>query len=144
MTFTGAYVLNSKPDEEHHFNFSCFLITIFDQWFLVTAGHVLQDLDPLIESGELAFTGRVLAHYYGDGASHRLPIPFDYASHKRIHVYNEHLDFALIALHFLEVQQLKANGRLPFAFEGRSERPWDEYDGFAIIGFPDEDVDSNV
>ena len=33
---------------------------------------------------------------------------------------------------------------LPFAFEGKPERSWEDYDGFAILGFPFEDVDSDV
>jgi hypothetical protein len=145
VSFTGAYILDGDPHTEHHFNYSGFLVEIHGQWFVMTAGHILQSLDPLIEAGRLAFTGRVLADFYGEGATHFEPIPFDYAAHKRVHAYDEDLiDFALVALNYLEVEQLRANGRMPFTFEGRPERPWEDYDGFAILGFPDEDVTSDV
>ena len=139
-----SFVLDNKPPE-HHFNYSGFLASIYGQWFMITAGHILQELDPAIETGRLVFTGRVLADFYGEGAKHFQPIPFDYASHKRVHAYDKDLiDFALIALSYLDVEQLKANGRMPFTFEGRPERAWEDYDGFAILGFPDEDVTSDV
>jgi len=87
----------------------------------------------------------VLGDFYGEGAEHFKPIPFVYEDHKRVHAFDKDtIDCALIALTYLEEKLLEANGRVPFSFQGQLERPWDEYDGFAILGFPTEDVTSDV
>ncbi len=49
VTFTGSCIV--MPWKKQHFNFSGFLMSIDDHWFMMTTGHILKDLDPLLASG---------------------------------------------------------------------------------------------
>lgn len=144
VSFSGSYYFRSSPHEERLFSYSGFLVEIKGRWYVMTAGHIFHEIDKAMEANELVFTGRVLADNFGQVAKHALPIPFDYEDHDRIHVYRDGLDFALIALTELETRQLEANGRQPFTIDGRPERPWADYDGFAILGFPEENLQSDI
>jgi hypothetical protein len=144
VSFAGAYRSKKDPEKVDPFNYSGFVITVGKQWYIVTAGHILQDLDTALKRGDIEFTERKLVDYYGPNAKFREPIPFDYEAHPRIHVNKDRLDFALILLSDIEVQGLQANGVIPFTFEGKPERPWSEYDRFVLVGFVKEHLRSDV
>jgi hypothetical protein len=144
VAFVGAYRQTQQPHSKYAFAFTGFVIEYGAEWYICTAGHILEELDAALSKNQIEFTGRVLADYFGPHATNRMSIPFDYEDHKRVHVYNQGLDFALIQLQPLERQLLASNNILPFRFEGRTERPWEQYDGFCVVGFPKEDVKDDL
>ena len=113
VTFTGAYVLRSKPTEEQHFNWSCFLITIDDQWYMTTAGHILDSSTPKSNQGNSRSLGKYL-QITTERVHHTSS-----RSHLSMRITSECMHMTItstspcIALNYLEVEQLKANGRAP-------------------------------
>ena len=57
--------------------FTAFVVSVGAKWWLVTAGHIMRDVKPVIENGEIEVRGRSLADYFGADAKHREPVPFD-------------------------------------------------------------------
>jgi len=141
---------NGKPaadgefgDEQFAF-FTCFVIAIRRKWFLVTAGHITTEWTPGIEKGVaegyLEVTGRSLADYFGTGAAHFDPLPFDFFDQPTIHVFEKDLglDFAIVPVGDLVAKGLEANKILPLPINWERGKKFDDFYGFGIVGFPGE------
>jgi len=97
------------PDPQNCFA-SAFILSINNQWYLATAGHILRDLEERLASGR-----RLVASNLMDGiASGRdlEPIPFDLDPAKYWFEYNENegIDYALLPLREGFVRPLKSVG----------------------------------
>src|SRR6266496_4083031 len=90
-------------------NASCFIISVRDQWFLITAGHVIKDVETAISNGQ------ALGSWYLDdtsslGAVSNISIPFDYPNSYKFWFYDDlGADYALIHIRQYYRRLLEAN-----------------------------------
>jgi hypothetical protein len=119
--------------------YSAFVISIAGRWCLVTAGHVIRDIDALEANGEWKLIRFCLADYFGKNAVIKELTPFDYSVHK-IHIYRDGIDIALIPLSDFFMKSLAANGVDPIPqarWEGYSPPPCN---AFVLLGIPEEET----
>src|SRR6185437_7305086 len=89
------------------------------------------------------FTGRGLVDYFGIGAPHHDPIPYNLDDEQYSHVDNEEegLDFAIIQVSPLLRAQLEANGNVPMTPASWAEPDKYSFESFYRFGFPAESTD---
>lgn len=110
-----------------------------DHWFLVTAGHILQDLDELIDSGKREIVNAHIVDTFAINTVSSVPIPFDYPDSDRFYINDDDLglDCGFIYLEPGIRRLLEANG-----IKALDENVWllhaDSYDSYALLGFPAE------
>jgi len=117
---------------------SGFVMTFGEVWFLVTAGHTLQELDELIARPDVKVVASFIVDSLGSQALHRGSFPFTYDAddEKRRYVYEDGLDFGLIALNPNDRRLLEANGIQTVAIENWINQDIDRCIGFILVGIP--------
>ena len=123
----------------HYENVSGFVISIRDNWFWITAGHVIERIRIAKEKGQL------LGDWHLDdsdalGARFNIPIPFDFDDAFKLFFYDDTLgmDYALIYLSPYYRNLLIRNNIKPL-----NEQAWrigipEDFDFYLLIGLPDE------
>jgi len=118
-----------------------FVVSIKDMWFLVTAGHILKDLQSRLDSGRCISKSRLYAGFGSDPSSE--PIPFNLGDTPQWYVYEDGLDYAVIPLRPAFVNPLVADGIVAL-----NENHWKDYsqeDGeFYLLGFPTQTQDISI
>jgi hypothetical protein len=116
------------------------ILSIRDAWCLVTAGHILKQLDELLEKKKIELDSCALIDSLGPDAVSSLHIPFDYQERPKFYIYDEQagLDFGLIPLSSYYRNLLEGNRILPV-----TERDWQhqdkvEFSHYMMLGFPEE------
>ncbi|MGD2119527.1 MAG: hypothetical protein PVG66_14290 [Chromatiales bacterium] len=142
VEFFHRHVVPIYFDFEKNGEHTCFLITsfvlsVYDQWFLVTAGHCIEDIEKLKTHGYTLRKCRLIDSM-GAGAEHWFPIPFGWDSAAPTKMcYDEAYDYGLIFLDDNIVELLQSNSIIPMA-----EPTWDKEPSkpefYALIGVPDE------
>lgn len=123
--FTDSYVVTA------------FVLSVKEQWFLVTAGHCLQKIDKYKEEG-YSIQKCYLVDSMGVGASHFEPIIFTYDLAKSQYMPDSReMDYGIIPLSSYYQGLLSANNIAPL-----NEEVWrkqsKQSEVFALIGVPDE------
>ncbi len=115
---------------------TCFVLEILGDWFLVTAGHILEDRYAALPHCKNVESS--LFDAWHPRAS-RLPVPFPLLDATHFAFYDKEfgLDIGLIHLEPFYVRQLKANGVKAFD-ETAWKNPPREMIGYALIGLPDQ------
>src|SRR5208337_1625624 len=126
--------------------FSGFIMEVADHWFLVTAGHILRDIEAMLSQGKRAIEQSMLIDFLGTGAKHFQPVPFPLVDAPRYYELDESsgTDYGVIYLRPLIRDNLIANGVLPV-----EERNWRnqenvEFEHFFILGLPTENMVKKV
>jgi hypothetical protein len=121
---------------------SAFVMSFDDKWVLVTAGHILEDLDTLLRSGR-RMTTSVLLDAWSLGAQSTPPIPFMLEHVTKLYRYAPHggLDFGLIGVSPMYRKLLEANGVAPFAAGDWESHRDAEFDVYWMLGIPTEKCD---
>ncbi len=117
---------------------SCFIMAFGDMWFLVTAGHVVEDLNKLIAHPFVKVVDTFLVDSLGLQAAYDNNIPFDYEDSARYYEYHDGLDFALICLGPNHRRLLQANGVEPVGVENWIRQDISRCKGFVLLGIPAE------
>lgn len=121
---------------------SCCLVTSFvmsvhNQWFLMTAGHCIKDIEQNLRAGYAIERCRLIDSV-GIGARHSSPIPFDYLAANPISLcYDETYDYGIIFVDELTKQLLKANGVVALTEEVWEKQP-SHVDQYLLLGIPAE------
>ncbi|HUT58421.1 MAG TPA: hypothetical protein VNA25_11305 [Phycisphaerae bacterium] len=123
------------------FAVSAFVISVCDIWFLVTAGHILRDLDDRIRAGRRIVNSRLIDGFTSEESFP--PIPFTLGDTPQWYVYDDGLDYALIPLRPSFVHQLKAGGVSALGEDAWIDVP-DSVDGYFLLGFPSQAADITV
>lgn len=146
VTIGGSYCIldeNGKPCEEKPFAYTAFIISLKGQWCLVTAGHVLDDIDKAMKSPKCIVGSVVLTDEYGLAPKFRdEPIPFNPLDQPKLWINDEQLglDVALVLLTPHYVSLLKANDLSPAPL-CRDEAPaYSDYSYLGVVGFPEERI----
>lgn len=145
VAMSGAYETldeDQKVIEEKAYNFTGFVIAFKGNWFIVTAGHVLQNFERDARNEKVKITGRVLADYFGSEAKTNQPIPFDILEEPKVFIDDKSLGVDLGIIHLREYYRnlLKANGVIPAPFRQEAITDYSQFYGFSIFGFPEESV----
>lgn len=106
----------------------------------LTAGHIVRELEEVIQAGNLIIHRAVLADTFGWKRVSGHPIPLDLVSAPRFFVDDdkEGLDFGLIALNSNHVRLLAANGIVPIFEENWISQSKASYDAYLMLGVPKE------
>src|SRR5579859_7123924 len=104
VSLAGSYraldAAGLQTGEAMPFVYSGWVIAFGSAWCLVTAGHILAELDEKLILKKIDLTGCVLIDTFGTDAQSTMHIPFVYKTAPRFHVLDAQagLDFGLIAL----------------------------------------------
>lgn len=109
------------------------------RWFYITAGHILSDIHEGINNGGLCVDRASFVDCFGPEAKDPHPIPFDFAALPRHHPDEAAvgLDLGFIELPSLYHSLFAKNGIIPVEEKDWVDQDLSEYQGFFVIGFPE-------
>lgn len=122
---------------------SAFTVLAADELWLLTAGHVFTDRSKRGARG-IGYSKPWICDAWSPAAKHSLPIPFDFFDDSllRFVVNRNGIDFAAIPLSQCElIAKALVQTITPFRGVDWAAGADEEYDGYAVIGFPGELVD---
>ncbi len=115
-----------------------FVMSIADQWFLVTAGHCLKQIADNITIHGYKITNCLLVDSLGIDAKHIEPIPFNYESSHPTHIIDDaNFDYGFMILSPYYRRLLEKNNIQPLDEEVWKRQP-SSVDFYAIIGMANE------
>lgn len=120
---------------------SAFVVSVRDIWFLVTAGHILRDLEGRLQAGR-----RILHSKLIDALASPVsppPIPFTLGETPQSYVCVDGFDYGLIPLRPAFVDPLRAGGVVALAEKAWADIP-DAPDGHFLLGFPSQAIECAV
>ena len=126
----------NKEKENHHYVISTFVISIDDEWFLVTAGHCLREIEN-IKSAGYSLTRTRLIDYGGINAKHSHPIPFDFESSPTAHFGDDKYDYGIIHISTYYRRLMESNNIIALNEEVWEKQP-NKPDFYFLLGVPDQ------
>jgi hypothetical protein len=121
--------------------FSGFVVDVLDEWFYVTAGHILRDIRTALTSGSSFDHWRLDDQTAGNRYSGKaVPYAFDAEAWLVIEDATTGLDYAAVHLRDFYRRQLEAGGVTPIAKTAWSDHVT-EYDHWILMGIPSESVE---
>ncbi|MFC1511818.1 hypothetical protein ACFL5H_01320 [Candidatus Latescibacterota bacterium] len=112
--FVPLCVISEKDNKECTYFASAFVISVEEEWFLVTAGHVAKEINSWLMDPNYIFKKASLCDLGGFNAKHSIPIPFNLTLESFIIFGDENTyDYAVIHLDPLYIRSLEANGIEP-------------------------------
>lgn len=125
-----------KGDDVHNFSITTFVVSIDKDWFLVTAGHCLKDIEYLVKKQGYKFVQCRLVDTNGIYANHQQPIPFDFLDAYQFYL-TDPFDYGIVYLreHYREL--LLVNNIKPLNEETWEKQPVNP-DFYWLLGVPDE------
>lgn len=129
-----------KEQDTQNFVLTAFVLSISDQWFLITAGHCIRCIENLVKDHGYEIARCLLIDSLGSGAVHRELIPFGYQESQPTYLSDGYgFDYGVMVLSPYYKQLLEAN-----KVEALSERVWKEQpakvDFHLLLGIPAEFV----
>ena len=133
MLFTAQEGRDSRQ-----FIVTAFVLSVEDEWFLVTAGHCLRDIETIKTRGA-EITSCALVDTLGEGAEFKYTIPFAYERASPHYLSSDYpeFDYGMIPLSRYYRQLLEANNVQPLSEQVWNKQP-DDFDFFKLIGVPFE------
>jgi hypothetical protein len=125
--------------EERFFSLPGIIMSVRGVWWLVTAGHVIEELEGGLTAGKARLTNCCLAAHFGSKAAAEQTIPFDFQSSSMYHPINNEaagLDFALLPLTEEQRAALAENGIRPVFEENWNQQRVEACEVFALLGAP--------
>jgi hypothetical protein len=120
--------------------FSGFVVEIAGEWFYITAGHILRDIQRAFDTGSTFDIWRLgdqtAGHKFQDTA---VPYAFDIAHWRVLEDESLGLDYAAVHLGGLCRRQLEVGGVVPFSPDSWSDHTV-PHDHWALVGVPSESV----
>ena len=130
------YIHINKGEDNHHYVFSSFVISIDDEWFLVTAGHCLREIEKVKKAGYTITKARFL-DFGGLNAKHFQPIPFDYDSSTTAHLDDDKYDYGIIHITEYYRKLMESNEIIALNEETWEKQPTNP-DFYFLLGIPDQ------
>ena len=127
-------------DKQRFSAFSGTLIQIQNTVFLLTAGHVLRNLEAARANAKVEITSAALADIFGMQRVSDIPIPFDFKNADLLYVdiEEEGLDFGVIPLREYYVGLLAKNGVIALAEQNWIHQSNVNFDAYVMLGLPEE------
>jgi hypothetical protein len=131
-TTTGDRVGRTK------FFTSGFVIEIDGIWLYVTAGHVFQDIQSLMQQHPTRRYRFMLADCFGPVVVSDVPIPIDYDGAPKQHLYDRQsgYDFGFTLINDNSKRLLDANGIVPLNEGNWSHQEGVDFFHYSMVGFP--------
>ena len=135
------YVSFSKDDKVTNSLYTTFVLSVYDQWFLITAGHCVDELQDAWRHGYSVEKARLI-DCMGEGAVHKHSILFDLENAVPIQPFrDDKYDYGLIFVEDHYRSLLEKNGVVPLTEDVWEKQP-DEVDFYLLIGVPAEFSDA--
>ena len=138
------YHPDNRAETERIFSCSAFVVSVKDTWFLITAGHVLKEIQTAKEQGQ-QIQGWFLDNSMSDRATdnHATYFAFDRAEKFFYFDEEEGYDYAFIELDYLTRLNLE------IGITALSEQAWrqslpSKFDEYFLLGVPDESVEQDL
>jgi hypothetical protein len=132
----------TAQNPERKFFTSGFVMVLKDRWLLVTAGHVLEQINQLMRTSPERSYRFILADLFGIHASFSDPIPFEYRKPVCAgHDEDSGLDFAALELNLIERSLLEKNGVMPLYERNWKEQAGVQFTGYGMVGLPYQNMD---
>ena len=128
---------DEKPSAECYF-YSGFVMQFGREWYWVTAGHIMEQIEPHL-SGGVAKRFRLIDNY-GFGADRSNAVPFDYEGSWRYHIYDKRsgLDFGAVEIAPFYRRTLQSNAVAVVKMaDWRRLNPW-KFPRFVLTGLADD------
>jgi hypothetical protein len=145
VCLTGSYIpidsAGRKIGKEEIFSFSGFVMSFGGDWFLVTAGHVLEDkLDKRIDAKQIKVLQSGIKDDFGPNVTSPYHTPIDYESTERWSINDENLglDFGVMYLRDLYRRGLEVNKVVPIAEDNWIHQRGEHLDVYFLLGLPEE------
>ena len=118
---------------------SCFVLSVRGEWFLITAGHVLEEI------AEARRLGQVMRHWFLDdttseGARHSIGVPFAFEAAPTFRQDVDGVDYGFIHLRPLYREALKKNGIIALDEDAWRKRTPADFDEYCLLGVPWEGI----
>ncbi len=142
VSLVGTYVsLNDEGNEkteECFFALPGFIMIVRGRWYLVTAGHSIQELEEQLARDKYRMTNCGLAACFGSKGPAEQTIPFDFKVSAKLYINDAAagLDFAMLMLTEEQTGALGNNGIRPISQENWSQQRVDSCEIFALLGLP--------
>jgi hypothetical protein len=138
-----------QSGKERLMRYSCFVVSLCDKWFLVTAGHALKELAELLQARKIRIVHSFLADYFGhrDTVRRLTPFPFDCTEQHYMDEITLGLDYAFIPLRDIFKWGMESNGIKPLSEKHWTDSRKVEFAVYTLLGFPEEvatDYDPNI
>ena len=132
---------DGELDDQTHFAcLTAFVVIVGEHWYLVTAGHNIDDWRPATRNDSpIQIVAASLADYFWISATRKLPLPYNLFDQVYYHAYSqsEDIDYAVILIDQELRSALASNGVLPLPIN-EARKSYDDFYGFGIVGFPEE------
>jgi hypothetical protein len=117
-----------------------FVLSVRDEWFLITAGHCIDKINSAIHSYGYSLKGCVLLDSTGEGAKHIDPPSFLYDPSKVLSLNPEFgLDYGIIKLSRYYKELLQANNIVPLSEAVWRQQPsTSQVNFYYLLGIPEE------
>ena len=126
--------------ETHYACLTAFVISVGQHWYLVTAGHNIEDWRPRMRQDRpIQIVAASLADYFGVDAIRTKPLQFNLFAQPMVHEWHQcaDIDYAIIHINATLRASLAGNGILPLHIN-ESRTNYDDFYGFGMVGFPGE------
>ena len=125
-----------KEQDTQSFVVTAFVLSVSDQWFLITAGHWIRDIEILTDQNGYDITRCQLIDSLGLGATHPEPIPFDYKGSYPTCLSDDYaFDYGVMVLSTYYKQLLNTNKVQALTEEVWKSQPID-IDFYMLLGIP--------
>jgi hypothetical protein len=127
----------SRSDKKFTYIVTSFVLSVGDDWFLITAGHCLQYIDDYKKEG-YKISKCYLLDSSGDGATHREPVIFTYEQQNPLYIPDDReRDYGIIPLSRYYQELLRKNNIIPLSEEVWKHQP-KKPEHFVLMGVPEE------
>ncbi len=150
VALCGAYVTldaQGNPTKETFFCYTGFLIELDGRWYMVTAGHCLEEFYQALAHPQIKVTGVALAGGFGPPNDAVIAVPFHhYDTAPKNYVYDKAngLDYGWIEVRDFYRNLLETEGALPLPLIDVTQPPKGQVQGHVIVGFPAELVSKDL
>ncbi len=119
---------------------SCFVMALNNRWCLVTAGHILKDIEEDLRSERFRIVHAFIIYYLGHHETDGRLMPFDYKAANKRFVDDENLglDYGFIMLAYYDLLDLRKNNIIPVRMDYWKAQKIEEFNSFILLGLPVE------
>ena len=136
---------NGDRKPQAPFCYSTTVIEIRGEWYLATAGHILEKMDALIRRDDARLVACGLDDTYAPTACHESPLScFDYENAERFWHCDNTIDCGLIRLRQNNRDLLAANGIEPLLAQHWDPSYVASCDNFLMLGFPEDSIATGI
>ena len=120
--FVAIHVVFEKDGQHSGETYSGFLLSVSDEWVLVTAGHCLDRVQEVLDAGYKIHESSLIDGLASD-SRYRHPIPFAYLDSDPVSLDSEGFDCGILRLTHNQRQLLEANAKRPLTEEVWYKQP---------------------